>query len=183
MTLPASPNTVYVATITQVKAADLNDLQDLIVSLYKAVDISPAIGFRSEDGSAAAAAHIPDGGGSVASQSAGASEWSIPIEFPVGTIINAIHVRTLEANLAGETFTLKLLEFSDGALNQLGDTITSGVTDALVTQTWDDTTNDTPGEIPHTLTTGARLVVLVEFLQTSLLGEARVHNVQVEPSA
>ena len=55
MAMPLSRNTTYVATITQVKAADLNALQDFVIALYKGVHVTPARGWAQSVGITAAA--------------------------------------------------------------------------------------------------------------------------------
>lgn len=108
-----------------------------------------------------------------------ATEINIPLIYPVGNKITRIDVELLEADAGGEEVTLKIQEIDAGSINQLGDTITSGTTNGVVVQTWDDTTNDSVNEIPFTIAAGKQYRINVAFASTSDNDEAQLLDVKV----
>ncbi len=182
MTLPLSRNTTY-APSAQVKSADLNDIQDQIVTLHsraiRAVNISPAIGFSRHD---LQSAEVSSQSGAVGSIGAGGdSFWTVPLDLREGDVVDKIEVRGLEPDGGGEAFILQLFETVLGtSTQQIGDTITSGTTNAEVTYTWDDTTNDSVNEIPYTVVANGRLELQIQFSQTTADSESQILNVRVE---
>ncbi len=153
MALPTSRNTTYAAGVSQVKSADLNDLQDQIIALYKL--IAPVRHLYKGDAHQTAALLLPVrlAGNRWGSNSGGNREACFPLRLPVGVTVNQIDIE-VDEGAGGAAPSFYIEELDAGATNQLGDTITFGTTGNVVTMTWDDTTNDSVNEIPFTTAAG-----------------------------
>ena len=183
MALPTSRNTTYIATTSEVKAADLNDIQDKIIDentrAIRPKNHTPADGFVE---AGVTAASVDGFEGSVGSVTGGSSFYYVPLDLREGDILASVDVFCVEAGTAGEEVTLQLFEDVNGTSQQIGDTIVSGVTGAAATHTWDDTTNDSVNEMPYTVPTNGRLILSISFATTTTLEEAKVLNVRTVTS-
>ena len=117
--------------------------------------------------------------GAVGSSTAGATQIAVDISGSRGNKITEVRLSTLEDNTAAMTFKLYELTGSAGTLNQIGDTITSGTSAGAVEHFWDDSTNDSVNEVPYTVATGNRLILLIDLPQTSANDECIVYKVTV----
>lgn len=123
MSLPTSRNTTYAAGISQVKSADLNELQDLLVQLYGPQKIT----LGSSAGQSAQWSFSPPSGSAVglwlAPSSAGVVGWQIPVA--AGDRIRSI--KALVRDTGAETVELKIFKSDLDAITnaQIGSTQTS----------------------------------------------------------
>lgn len=109
MALPVSRNTTY-APGSQIKSADLNDVQDKIIDLNGRFDAEET-SILGGKGSGSGATFASDG--SITSATTGTLK--IPIELPVGTEITSVDVVGLRTGAANPTYGLHETVNSTGA--------------------------------------------------------------------
>lgn len=116
MSLPTSRNTTYVAGVSQVKAADLNDVQDTIIAgghgdMIKAVPFAAWVFNGDGDGTYS----VSQGALSLTS----ATSFFLGPQFDVGDRIKSMSVMLLGDGSADVTFTVYKIE-TDGTKTSLG---------------------------------------------------------------
>ena len=182
MALPDSRNTTYVLGVSEVKSADLNDMQDKIIDA-RAWDILKH-SILARDGFQPAGLDVPGRAtyGSILSLSTGSAGWEIPLRLKAGQTLESVKVYGLEPDNAGEVFTLDITSISNEVGTAINSSIVGGSTNAEVTYTWDDVTNNGGGDMPFLVPANTEVMLRVTFQQTTTLGEARIYSVLVEVS-
>jgi hypothetical protein len=181
MSLPLTRNTTYSAG-SQVKSADLNDLQDMIIgkkhgSISRVYPASLGIG----DGTAGLTydnGYIGGGIGHWTNVNAPATHGIVdfPIDLVVGEIITAITIYLHTGGAAGEDITGRIYD-SDmaGSLTKINGDKVSGITSGFETISW--TTAD--AGIPLTVVDGHSYFLSCELGGGSTAGEVAIRGYKV----
>ncbi len=172
MALPLTRNTSYVAGVSQVKSADLNDIQDKIIDNYGAPLTER---YQPLDASFDTVARPAQSLGVLYALISGASKAYFTLRLPVGKRITDIVLDILEGNAAGEEIVAKIYSVSAvGARVQVSTTKTGGTSGGTAQLSW--TSADTG--VPFTLA-GLAYHVEVEFKQASSATESGLYLLSV----
>jgi len=121
MSLPDSPSTTYVAGITQVKAADLNDLQTMAVALWGDMAFLGCAG--QEVG---AGATVVGSAGEITIIAT--NHALIPLPIPVGMRIETVDIIGKDVNSGDGYYSLVSENIAAGGLTIWGDVFSTSAT-------------------------------------------------------
>jgi hypothetical protein len=201
MALPLTRNTSY-ASKSQIKSADLNDLQDQIIALHGKLVIGSIASDAHVNGDIIADGNFYTNGeetivvpaveglpsptapptlvsaASWASLMGGASFVYFPLRLLAGQRLKRLKLWILEANSGGEEISASVAEMAGatGSKSTLaGGPKSSGTSGAAATIEWDEEDTDFPLEIEA----GKNYFVEVSLAATSGASESRVYGIEM----
>jgi hypothetical protein len=170
MALPTSRNTNYVAGVSMVLAADLNDVQDKIVDLNSGkrtvadtLFIHPCAGDGTFDGGLS--------GQGIHSTIGTIQGWFFPVSLPVGSRITQIDVYVNGDTLKTVTAELSYVDVATATVTDLGSPQTSALANTFQTLT--------QAALNHTVATGRSYFVELQTSAAAPAGTIACYGVRV----